>query len=163
MPIQSFSLKQHKHCAVGAGHWPAVCPLVPSGTERWWGRWRRFGSPGLTWRNIKQRNNQLEASSSTSLHTDFKQHTNRQLRLLVFSINLPIIFMKNQWIVSSIKCQKIIHHYFPVCPSDVFVQPTKTKNLHILHISEAGNSKYDIFAKNSLSITRLATNFLSNS
>lgn len=55
--------------------WPAVCLLVPSGKERWWGRWRRSGSPGLTWRIIQHHNNQLEASRSINLHTNYRLTT----------------------------------------------------------------------------------------
>lgn len=52
---------------VWGGDWPAVCPQELWGRERWWGRWRRSGSPGLTWRDVTQQNNRLEASCPASV------------------------------------------------------------------------------------------------
>lgn len=91
--VYSVLLSNSPHCAATAVHWPVVCPLVPSGREHWWGRWHRSGSPGLTWRIIQHRDNQLEASSSTNLHTEFKLQANNYI-----IINLTLITITtNNW------------------------------------------------------------------
>lgn len=52
--------------------WPAVCPPVLWGRGRWWGRWRRSGSPGWTWWRWQAKQEPVRSTEFSEDQSGFK-------------------------------------------------------------------------------------------